>query len=157
MSPYFYVPSKDASVEAFPLRDTQVKATISGVIADVNIKQSYKNEGKTTLEAVYVFPMSSKAAVYAMTMTIGERKIVAKIDRKAEARKKYEEAKKAGKTASLLEQKRPNVFEMNVANILPGDEIFVDLQYTEMLVPTEQVYEFIFPTVVGPRFSELDR
>ena len=42
---------------------------------------------------------------------------------------------------------------MNVANILPGDEIIVDLQYTELLVPSEQTYEFVFPTVVGPRFS----
>ncbi len=42
---------------------------------------------------------------------------------------------------------------MNVANILPGDEIKTELSYTELLVPTESVYEFVYPTVVGPRYS----
>src|SRR5512135_3664389 len=42
---------------------------------------------------------------------------------------------------------------MNVANILPGDEIQVELKYTELLVPTDRVYEFVYPTVVGPRYS----
>ncbi len=42
---------------------------------------------------------------------------------------------------------------MNVANILPGDEVKVELSYTELLVPTDGVYEFAYPTVVGPRYS----
>ncbi|HBZ55884.1 MAG TPA: trypsin, partial [Syntrophobacteraceae bacterium] len=65
----------------------------------------------------------------------------------------YEQAKKEGKSASLLEQQRPNVFQMNVANILPGDEIKTELSYTELLTPTDGVYEFVYPTVVGPRYS----
>src|SRR4029453_9673743 len=55
---------------------------------------------------------------------------------------------------SLLEQKRPNVFSMQVANVMPGDTISVELRYTELLVPTDGVYEFVYPTVVGPRYSE---
>ena len=42
---------------------------------------------------------------------------------------------------------------MNVANILPGDVIQVELKYTELLVPTDGIYEFSYPTVVGPRYS----
>ena len=42
---------------------------------------------------------------------------------------------------------------MKVANILPGDSIAVRLSYTELLVPTEKQYEFVLPTVVGPRYS----
>ena len=61
-------------------------------------------------------------------------------------------AKNQGKTASLLEQERPNVFQMKVANIMPGDVVEVVVSYTELLVPEEGVYEFVFPTVVGPRF-----
>ena len=43
---------------------------------------------------------------------------------------------------------------MKVANVLPGDTISVELKYTELLVPTEGLYEFVYPTVVGPRYSE---
>jgi Ca-activated chloride channel family protein len=88
-----------------------------------------------------------------MTMTIGNRTIFAQIRERQQARQEYEQAKQEGKTASLLEQERPNVFQMNVANILPGDNIKVELKYTELLVPTDGVYEFVYPTVVGPRYS----
>ena len=61
-------------------------------------------------------------------------------------------AKAQGKTAALLEQHLPNVFQMNVANIMPGDDVKVELRYTELLVPTDGKYQFVFPTVVGPRY-----
>ncbi len=44
---------------------------------------------------------------------------------------------------------------MNVANIMPGDKIVVELSYTELIVPEQGVYEFIYPAVVGPRYSEI--
>ena len=153
LSPYFFVKSDDPELDRLPLKSTSVKVEISGVIADVLVTQVYKNEGRQPLEAVYTFPASTRAAVYAMKMTIGERTIAAKIEEREKARRDYEQAKQEGKSASLLEQKRPNVFQMNVANILPGDVIKVELRYNEWLVPTDAVYTFVYPTVVGPRYS----
>ncbi|MDH3567417.1 MAG: VIT domain-containing protein, partial [Desulfobacteraceae bacterium] len=109
---------------------------------------------KKPLEAIYVFPASTRAAVYGMKMTVGERTITAKIREREQARREYNQAKQDGKSASLLEQHRPNVFQMNVANILPSDVITVELKYTELLVPTDNVYEFVYPTVVGPRYVD---
>ncbi|MGA1825971.1 MAG: VIT domain-containing protein [bacterium] len=153
LSPYFLVISEDSDIDQLPLKSTSASVNIAGVIADVVVSQVYKNEGEHTLEAIYVFPASTRAAVYGMIMTIGDRTIVAEIQKKEEARETYEKAKEEGKSASLLEQQRPNVFQMNVANIMPGDEIQVDLRYTELLVPTDSIYEFVYPTVVGPRYS----
>jgi Ca-activated chloride channel family protein len=153
LSPYFFVKSDDPDLDQLPLKSTSVTGRISGVIADVEVTQAYKNEGKRPIEAIYIFPASTRAAVYGMKMTIGERTIIAKIAKRDDARREYEEAKQAGKSASLLERQRPNVFQMNVANILPGDVISVEMKYTELLVPTDAVYEFIYPTVVGPRYS----
>ena len=153
LSPYFFVKSDDPQVDQLPLKSTSSAVNISGVIADVQVTQLYKNEGRRPLEAIYVFPASTKAAVYGMRMRIGERVINAKISKREDARREYEQAKEQGKSASLLEQQRPNVFQMNVANIMPGDEIRVELNYTELLVPTDRIYEFVYPTVVGPRYS----
>lgn len=153
LSPYFFVKSDDPELDQLPLKSTSADVDIAGVIAEVRVTQVYKNEGKKPIEAVYVFPGSTRAAVHSLKMTIGERTIVAKIRKREEARKEYEKAKAEGKTASLLEQQRPNVFQMNVANILPGDLIHVELGYTELLVPTDGIYEFVYPTVVGPRYS----
>jgi Ca-activated chloride channel family protein len=151
LSPYFFVHG-DGTTEQLPLKDTDVEVSIAGVIADVKVTQHYRNDGKNAIEAEYVFPGSTRAAVYALSMAIGERKVVAQIRKKGEARAEYQAAKSAGKSAALLEQERPNVFRMNVANILPGDEVVVELRYTELVVPTDSIYEFVFPTVVGPRY-----
>jgi len=153
LSPFFLVKSDDPTLDRLPLKATSAAVNISGVIADVKVTQRYRNEGKKPLEAIYVFPASTRAAVYGMKMTIGKRVIEARIKKRDEARRDYEQARDEGRSASLLEQQRPNVFQMNVANILPGDEITVELKYTELLVPEDRVYEFVYPTVVGPRYS----
>lgn len=153
LSPYFVVISENPEVDNLPLKETSVKADIVGVIADVTVKQVYVNSGKNPLEAIYTFPLSTKAAVYGMKMIIGTRMITAKIEEKEKARKDYEQAKSEGKRASLLEQSRPNVFTMNVSNIMVNDTIVVELKYTELLVPEKGKYTFVYPTVVGPRYS----
>ena len=152
-SPYFYIPDGDPSIDQIPLHSTSADVSIAGVIADVKISQVYKNEGEKPIEAVYVFPASTRAAVYSMQMTIGERRIIAKIEERKAAREAYEQARENGQSASLLEQERPNVFTMNVANIMPGDEILVEMRYTELLIPEDGVYEFVYPAVAGPRYQ----
>jgi len=153
LSPYFFVQSDEPDADRLPLKSTSADVRISGVIADVMVIQVYKNEGNRPIEAIYIFPASTKAAVYGMKMTIGERVINAVVRNSDEARQEYEQAKQHGQSASLLEQQRLNVFQMNVANIMPGDIVKVDLSYTELLVPTDRTYEFVYPTVVGPRYS----
>jgi Ca-activated chloride channel family protein len=153
LSPYFFVKSENPDIDQLPLESTNAEVNISGIVANVKVIQVYKNTGKTALEAIYVFPASTRAAVYAMKMKIGEREINAVIQERDEARASYEKAIKEGKTAALLEQQRPNVFQMNVGNILPGDLIKAELSYTEIIVPTEGIYQFVYPTVVGPRYS----
>lgn len=152
-SPYFFVKSDDPEVDRLPLKGTEVDVKISGVIADVTVTQTYRNEGRRPIEARYVFPGSTKAAVSGLNVRLADRLITAQIREKAQARIEYDNAKKEGKTAALLEQQLPNVFQMNVANILPGDDVKVELRYTELLVPQGGNYQFVFPTVVGPRYN----
>ena len=152
-SPYFKSPNGDKELDDLPLKSTCASVEISGMVADVIIEQTYKNDGSRPLEAIYVFPMSDKAAVYSLEMHIGTRIIVASIKEKNAARQEYEEAKEDGHRASLLEQERPNVFTMNVANIKPGDIIKVVVRYTEIIIPDEGIYSFVYPTVVGPRYN----
>jgi Ca-activated chloride channel homolog len=153
LSPYFFVRSTEGGAEQMPLKSTAVDAQIVGVIADVTVTQIYENTGKVPIEAEYVFPGSTRAAVYGLEMRIGDRRITAEIKEKEKARAVYEAAKKEGKSASLLEQDRPNVFKMKVAHILPGDRIEVALRYTELLIPENLTYQFVYPTVVGPRYA----
>ena len=55
---------------------------------------------------------------------------------------------------ALLEQERPNIFTQSVANILPGNEVEITLEYVETLAYEKSVYEFVFPDwLVGPRYN----
>ena len=148
--PYFVVEGERTD---FPLQSTDTEVDISGVIANVSVRQSYRNDGERPIEATYVFPASTGAAVHGMDLRIGARTITGVVMRKREARQTYQAAKNEGKRAGLLEQERPNVFQMRVANILPGETVEVHLRYTEMLVPEGGLYRFVYPTTVGPRFT----
>ncbi|HJX54370.1 MAG TPA: VIT and VWA domain-containing protein [Polyangia bacterium] len=152
LAPYFYVAGGNPETERLPLKETRAEVDIAGVIAAVRVHQVFENSAGRPIEAVYVFPASTRAAVHAMRMKIGARTIEAHIARKQEARAEYEAAKRAGQRASLLEQERPNVFTTSVANIMPGDRIEVELDYSEMILPENATYEFVYPTVVGPRY-----
>lgn len=152
-SPYFTVFCNDTSVVGFPLLSTNVKATISGVIANIEIEQVYQNSSDSVLDATYVFPMSTNAAIYSMQMIVNERVIDAVIKRKQEAQNIFDTANANGYTATLLEQHRPNVFQMSVANINPGDSLSVKMVYTELIEPKKGVYQFVLPSIVWPRFT----
>lgn len=153
LAPRLWIPDGDPATDRLPLKSSKAVVVIDGPIARVTVTQIYGNADTRAIHARYVFPGSTRAAVQGLTMQIGERTIRAKIQEKAEAKKLFEAAKQAGKHAALLDQQRPNVFMMDVANILPGDEVALTLQYSELLVPDQGVYELVYPTVVGPRYG----
>ena len=143
---------KEAETIELPLKHTDVDAEISGFVTRVKVTQTFTNPYSDPLEAIYVFPLPQNAAVHDMQITIGDRVIQGAIKKRDEARKMYEEAKHAGKTAALLDQERPNIFTQSIANIMPGHEIKVEITYDEVLTYEKGGYEFVFPMVVGPRF-----
>ena len=136
-----------------PLQHTAVEASVAGHIGTVNVKQQFTNPFDTKIEAVYLFPLPEKAAVTEFLMVIGERTIRGILREKEEAEAIYREARAQGLKASLLVQRRPNIFEQKVANIEPGNAIDVDITYFHTLAYKDGWYSFVFPTVVGPRFN----
>ncbi len=142
----------DEEIIECPLKHTDVKANIAGFIARVTVTQTFHNPYDEKIEAVYVFPLPHTAAVDDMTMTVGNRRIVGLIKRRAEAQAIYQEAIQQGKTASLLEQERPNIFTQSVGNIQPNDEVRIEISYVDVLDYDMGTYEFHFPMVVGPRY-----
>src|SRR5215213_8485455 len=137
---------------ACPLKNTSVKAEISGFLARVKVTQEFENNFAEKIEAVYVFPLPANAAVDDMTMKIGDRTVRGQIKKREEAREIYEAAKSNGQIASLLDQERTNIFTQAVANILPGEKVSIEISYVETLKYENGQYEFVFPMVVGPRY-----
>ncbi|MBR8837530.1 MAG: after-VIT domain-containing protein [Stigonema ocellatum SAG 48.90 = DSM 106950] len=146
-----YVKTKEQEL-VFPLKHTHLQAKIAGNVSRVEVTQTFENPFTKPLEAVYVFPLPDEAAVDDMEIKIGVRIIKGNIKKREEAQKIYEQAKREGRTAGLLEQERDNIFTQSLANIKPGEQIDVTIRYTHSLKFEEGNYEFVFPMVVGPRF-----
>ncbi|MDD5210412.1 MAG: VIT domain-containing protein [Elusimicrobiales bacterium] len=140
------------TLRILPLKHTEVKAAISGFVAEVSVTQVFGNPSEDPIEAVYVFPLPENAAVNEMTLAVGDRLIKGQIKKREEARQVYEKAKAEGRTAALLDQERPNIFTQSVANIPPGREIRVTLKYIQDLAYDHGEYKFVFPMTVGPRY-----
>ena len=141
------------AVDLCPLKHTDVNGQISGFLARVSVTQEFVNTSHEAIEAVYKFPLPSDAAVDDMEMVIGKRTIKGLIKEKQEARKMFEDARNSGRTAALLDQDRPNIFTQSVTNIPAGEKVRITIQYVETMKYEDGAYEFVFPMVVGPRYT----
>ncbi len=144
-------PGGGDTVEA-PLLETEVRIAVQGPLARVRVVQRFANPSSIWMEGVYVFPLPEGAAVDRLRMAVGDRIIEGRIEERAAARAVYEEAARDGRRASLVEQERPNVFITSVANVGPGDEVMVAIEYQETVRFAGGAFEIRFPMVVGPRY-----
>lgn len=146
------VAKPQAETIGFPLQRVNAKARVDGVVATVTVEQVFENPFDDAIEAVYLFPMSTGAAVHGYEIQIGERVVRGEIAERDAARRRYEAAKRSGRTAALVESEKPNVFTQSVANIPPRSPIRVRFSYVEQLSYEDGGYELVFPLVVGPRY-----
>ena len=138
---------------AAPVLSTDVSFKVSGVVARAKVTQRFRNGTDEFVEGVYVFPLPENAAVDHLRMRVGERVIEGQIRERDEARAEYQKAAEEGKRASLVEQQRPNVFTTRVANLGPGEEVSVAIEFQQTLSFDESgEVRLRFPLVVGPRY-----
>ena len=140
-------------IQPATLLDTDARITVSGPVAKVTLTQRFHNPSQQFREGRYLFPLPENAAVDGMVLTIGDRRIVGRIDRKAEAEKTYRQARASGKKASLVSQQRPNLFTTAVANIAPGETVQVELHYQQTLNVDGHRFQLRLPLTLTPRFT----
>ena len=131
---------------------TKVQMDITGNINRVTVRQTFTNPSNKWAEGVYVFPLPEDSAVDQLRMYVDERVIEGQIHEKEEAKKIYEKAKQEGKSATLVEQQRPNIFTSSVANIAPGGSITIAIEYQQAVLIDNNTYSIRFPMVVGDRY-----
>lgn len=142
----------DGTTVDFPLKHTDVRIEVSGFLARARVTQHFTNPYDRRIEAVYVFPLPENAAVDDMTLQVGDRTIRGVVRERGEARRVYDQARASGRTAALLEQERPNIFTQSVANLLPGDDVRITIEYVQTIRYEAGTLSLSFPMVVGPRY-----
>lgn len=131
---------------------THVELSIKGLHATVSVTQEFKNNTDFWVNALYTYPLSDESAVHDLRMHIGDRLIVGEIHEKTKAQKIYQNAKKLGKKAVLLEQQRPNLFSQKIANIAPGETIKITVGYIQPVRYDSGDFSFRLPMTLTPRY-----
>lgn len=147
-----YLRTEEGGWATAPTLETDVRVRVTGMVLRARVVQRFENPTDRWIEGVYVFPLPDMAAVDHLDLRIGDRLIEGRIQERERARRTYEAARKEGRKASLLEQKRPNVFTTSVANLEPGGQVEVALEYQETLRYEEGRFRLRFPMVVAPRY-----
>ena len=145
---------RTAEGQVLPLEGTRVQVRVVGPVAEVEVRQLFRNPTDRALEAVYLFPLPHEASVYRMEFRIRDRVVRAVVKEKEEARRTYEAARSQGRAATLLEQERPNLFTLSVANLPPGEVVEVTLGYHERVAYDEGAWRLVFPMVAAERYHE---
>ena len=84
-------------------QSTTVRAHVTGNVVRVHVTQTFTNEGQDWVEGLYVFPLSTGAAVDELEMQIGDRWIRGDIKEREEAHAIYQQARAEGRHASLVD------------------------------------------------------
>ncbi|HET8942648.1 MAG TPA: marine proteobacterial sortase target protein [Rudaea sp.] len=132
--------------------DTNVDYHINGLVAEVAVHQRFRNDSGTWLEGQYLLPLPVGAAVYAMTVHIGDRIIVGDVREKQAARKVFEQARVSGHGAALVEADGSNLFRTAVTNVAPNESIEVELHYWQRVDYSGGVFSVRFPLTYTPRY-----
>ncbi|MGN6106810.1 MAG: VIT domain-containing protein [Kofleriaceae bacterium] len=137
---------------ALPLVALEVDARVAGVIAAVEVVQTFVNTMRAPIEATYVFPLPDRAAVHRFRMEVGARVIEGVVEERGAAREQYDEAIAAGHRAAIAEEDRAGVFTLRVGNLMPGESATVRLSLVGPLPVDDGQVTFQFPLVVAPRY-----
>ena len=133
--------------------DTRVEMQVHGLMAEVAVRQTYRNDSSQWREGRYLLPLPENAAVGGLTLRVGDRLIEGEIKEKEEAKAAYAAAASAGQRASLVEQNRPNLFQTAVANIGPGEEIEIEVRYWQPVLYRDDVFSLRLPLTLTPRYE----
>ena len=147
---------RDEALPPVPLEHTAITVEVTGPLAETVVAQRFHNTHRAPLDALYIFPLPLDAAVSELTLRIGERMMCGEIHARAEAQTMYEEAAARGAGAALVNQQRPNLFSVEVANLQPGELVEVRLRFFRQVPFDDGWFTLAIPTVVLPRYVPAD-
>jgi Ca-activated chloride channel family protein len=135
-----------------PMTAMTVDARVVGLLAEIDLAQTFENTLAEPIEATYVFPLPDRAAATRFRMEVAGRVIDGVIEERGRAREQYDQAIAAGHRAAITEEERAGVFTLRVGNLMPGEVAVVRLTMVGPLSLDDGEVTFRFPLVVAPRY-----
>ncbi|MGQ9770538.1 MAG: VIT domain-containing protein [Thermogutta sp.] len=133
-------PERSYSVESL-----SINGRVNNQVAQVEVSQTFLNDGSRTLEASFVFPLPYDGAIDRMTLMVDGREIPARLLKADEARREYEAIVRRNRDPALLEWVGTGMFKTSVFPIPPGQKRTVSLHYTQLCQRQDGMVDFLFP------------
>ena len=144
--------NRKGKADAIPLKGVRISGDICGLHGELSVEQLYVNEENEDLEIIYTFPMPDRAAISEFSARVGDRIVRSEIREKEEAFNLYDQWLRKGDSAFLLEQFRPNIFQVSLGRVLPGEEVKIKIVYLETISYQDGEMRISIPTLVAPRY-----
>lgn len=133
--------------------DIEANIEINGLVAYAEIKQTFINPHAIALEGKYQFPLPENSAVKHLMIKVGDTEIIGEIMEKKAAKAVYQQAKRQGKKASLVEQHRPNLFTNKIANIPAQSTVVVTLKFIMPVTFSHGDFNLRLPLAMTQRYQ----
>ena len=133
--------------------DTDINVDITGLIARVSVRQTFRNPGSEWAEGVYRFPLPVGAAVDRMRIETDGRILEGEIQQRESARRVYQQARDSGRTASIVDQQSTDQFETRLANIRPGATVTVEIAFLTRVEHSDGRYGLKLPMTFTPSWN----
>jgi len=142
------------SGESLALKGVDVAVRASGLLAETQLVQKYRNGGDSNLELTYTFPLPVAGTLLAFSVAIGDRKLEGSVVPRSEAEAAYEKAIGEGNSAFRLQEIRPGTYNATLGNVMPGETVEITIRYAETLAWNGKSIRYRLPTTIAPRFGE---
>jgi Ca-activated chloride channel family protein len=112
---------------------SQVRTTIDGRVARVEVEEQFRNTGSGLAEGTYLYPLPGEAVFSGFSLWMGERELRGETMNADQARGIYEEIVRKRRDPALLTLAGHGLIRAQVFPIQPGETRKVVLRYTQVL------------------------
>jgi Ca-activated chloride channel family protein len=136
------------------LVSAHVSGRLNGLVAQIKLRQVYKNWSDDNIECVYTFPLAWQSVLLGMRVELNGKSLTGSIKPKRVAEALYEKAIDNGDLPVMLERSGKDLYTANIGNIQTGDEVVIELDYAQILKAEDGSVRFSLPTTVAPRYGD---
>jgi Ca-activated chloride channel family protein len=136
------------------LLSAHVTGRISGLVAQMKVRQVYKNWSDSNIECVYTFPLAWQSVLLGMCVELNGKRLSGMVKPRKVAESEYDQAIDAGDLPVMLERAGKDLYTANIGNIQPGDEVVVEIDYAQILKVVDGAIRLSMPTTIAPRYGD---
>lgn len=121
---------QDVQCLLLPLIKLTYDIEIVNGVAEVSLRQTYRNPTSQYLELQYSFPINPKSCIHKFTAVFDKLRMEGVVKEKEEARIEYTQAVKEGKRAAFAEIERQGFLNLQFGNLASAENVSIEIVYT---------------------------